>query len=123
VADEVNLQFVMTGLPAQVMADWRANPPAPFGDFDLVDESVESLTYEQHYYDWPQKIMFVATLGFALLFKGFMRSVFRMTVRFDPEGTSRTKATIIGKAHPKTRLVLGQLAAEHGGPVGLRVGV
>jgi hypothetical protein len=123
VADEVNLQFVMAGLPAQVMADWRANPPGPFGGFDLVDESVESLTYEQHYYDWPQKILFVASLGVALLFKGFMQSVFRMTVRFDPEGTSRTKLTIVGKAHPKLRLALGELAAAHGGPVGLRVGV
>jgi hypothetical protein len=59
----------------------------------------------------------------ALLFKGFARSVYRVTVRFDPEGGTRTKVTIIGKADPSTRARLGELAAQNGGSVGLRVGV
>ena len=67
--------------------------------------------------------MWVLTLGVALLFKGFSRSVFRVTVRFDPEGGTRTKVTIIGKADPETRAGLGELAAQNGGPVGLQVGV
>jgi hypothetical protein len=125
VADEVNLQFMMEGQPPQVMNDWRDNPPKALTDRNLeqVDESVESFTYEDRYYDWPQKLLFVTTLGFALLFKGFMGSVFRLTVRFDPEGTARTKVTMVGTAHPRTREALGKLAADHGGPVGLTVGV
>ena len=124
-ADEVNLQFIMPGPPPEVMNDWRDNPPEAFRDrgFQQVDEAVDSFVYEDRYYDWPQKITFVATLGVALLFKGFMTSVFRLTVRFDPEGEDRTKVTIMGTAHPTTREELGKLAAEHGGSVGLRVGV
>ena len=124
-ADEVNLQFIMQGPPGQVMNDWRDDPPRAFKErnFQQVDEAVDSLVYESKYYDWPQKVMFVATFGVALLFKGFMTSVFRLTVRFDPEGDDRTKVTIIGTAHPTTRAALAELAADNGGSVGLRVGV
>ena len=52
-----------------------------------------------------------------------MGSSFQLTVRFDAEGPSRTKVTIVGRAHPRTRRRLAELAAEHGGSVGLRVGV
>ena len=88
-----------------------------------IDEAYNTLVYGSRYYDWPQKLLFVATLGFALLFKGFMGSTFRLTVRFDAEGTTETLVTIIGTAHPRTRSQLAELAAEYGGAVGLRVGV
>lgn len=122
-ADEVQLQFVMAGLPAQVQAAWKSDPPGAFKSegFKLSDESYNSLVYGSRYYDWPQKLLFVTTLGFALLFKGFMGSTFQMTVRFDAEGSTRTKATIVGRAHPRTRRRLAELAAEHGGSVGLRI--
>ena len=63
------------------------------------------------------------TFGVALLFAGTSQSVYRVTARFDAEGGTRTKVTIIGKADPETRAGLGELAAQNGGSVGLQVGV
>ena len=108
-----------------MLAAWKADPPDAFSSegFKLKDEAYDTLVYDARYYDWPAKLLFVATLGFALLFKGFMGSSFQLTVRFDAEGSTRTKVTIIGSAHPRTRRQLTDLATEHGGSVGLRVGV
>jgi hypothetical protein len=105
------------------MAQWRQDPPSPLRDFEIADEAYDALVYESHYYDWIWKLMFVLTFGVALLFKGFSRSVWRVTARFDPEGGTRTKITIIGKADPQTRAALGEQATQNGGPVGLQVGV
>jgi len=108
-----------------VLAAWKADPPDALSKdgFTLRDEAYDTLVYDSRYYDWPAKLLFVATLGFALLFKGLMGSSFQLTVRVDAEGSTRTKVTIIGRAHPRTRRRLTELAAAHGGPVGLRVGV
>jgi hypothetical protein len=124
-ADEVNLQVITPGQPQQVQAEWKANPPKAFASegYKLIDEAYDALTYESRYYDWPQKVLFVTTFGFALLFKGFMGSYFKLTARFDAEGEDSTKITIIGTAHPRTRLQLTTLADQYGGSVGLRVGV
>jgi hypothetical protein len=123
VADELELHFVVAGLPDTVLAQWRQEPPPPLRDFEIADEAFDALVFEAHYYDWIWKLMFVLTFGVALLFKGFSRSVWRVTARFDAEGGTRTKVTIIGKADPKTRAQLGELATQSGGAVGLRVGV
>lgn len=124
-ADEVQLQLILPGQPSQLLATWKTSPPAPFASegFKLKDEAYDALTFESRYYDWPQKLLFVTTLGFALLFKGFMGSYFQLTARFDAEDSTRTKVTIVGKAHPRTRAQLATFAAQHGGPVGLTVGV
>lgn len=122
-ADEVNLHILLQGRSADVMAAWRAQPPEPFASFKLKDEAYDSLVYERRYYDWPQKLTFVMTLGFALLFKGFMGSTFRLTARFDEDGVARTRVTIAGAAHPSARRELTAFAEANGGPVGLRVGV
>lgn len=108
-----------------MLAAWKADPPDAVSKngFDLKDEAYDTLVYHSRYYDWPAKLLFVTTLGFALLFKGFMGSAFQLTVRFDAEGSTATKVTVIGQAHPRTRRRLTELATEHGGPVGLRVGV
>jgi hypothetical protein len=123
-ADEVELHFNVDGKPEQALAAWKSDPPAALRikDFQLVDESFNSLTYEARYYDWPQKVLMVTTLGFAAIFKGFMVSLFRFTVRFDPEGGFKSRATLVGKADPATRAALGEMVAERGGSVGLRVG-
>jgi hypothetical protein len=123
VADEIELHYVVSGLPETVMAQWRQERPAPLRDYEVADESYNSLVFEHHYYDWIWKLMWVLTFGVALLFKGFARSVYRVTARFDAEGGTRTKVTILGKADPETRTRLGELAAQNGGPVGLKVGV
>ena len=113
----------MPGQPTQVMAAWRADPPAAFKswDFKLDDESYNALVYRARYYDWPQKITFVATFGVALLFKDFMGSTFDLTARFDEDGPARTRVTVVGHAHPSTQAQLAELAEEHGGALSGRV--
>ena len=122
-ADEMQLQFEVNERPASVIEAWRRDPPEAIkkGGYELTDESFNSLTWEARYMDWPQKILVFCTLGFALLFKGFMTSVFRLTARFDEEGAG-TRVTMVGKAHPRTRAALGELVAEHGGSTGLSFG-
>ena len=123
-ADEVNLHYIADGPPDLVLQSWKQNPPpGAFDGFEVVDEAYNSLTFQEHYYDWPQKVLFVATLGFALLFKGFMGSTFKLTVRADPEGERRSRVTVIGTAHPRTREQIRQFIDQQGGAEGLRVGV
>ena len=122
-ADELQLQFDVHQPTSTVMEEWRREPPASLKEdgFKLTDESFNSLTWEARYMDWPMKILVVCTLGFALLFRGFMTSVFRLTARFDEQGPG-TRVTLVGKAHPRTRAALGEMVAEHGGPSGLSFG-
>jgi hypothetical protein len=120
-ADEVQLHVVLPGAPATLMPAWREQPPEFLRDFSIVDEAYDTLVFEQTYYDWPAKL--VMATGVGLLFKGNMQSIFRLTARFDPEGSAGTRLTVIGTAHPTTREQLGRFAAEHGGPVGVRQGV
>lgn len=123
-ADEVNLHYVVDGAPEQVLQTWKQNPPpGAFNGFELKDEAYNALTFEERYYDWPQKLLFVATLGFALLFKGIMGSTFKLTIRVDPEGERQTRVTMIGTAHPRTREQIRQFIESQGGATGLRVGV
>ena len=122
-SDELQLQFEVNERPASVLEAWRRDPPEAItdGGFELTDESFNSLTWEARYMDWPQKILVFCTLGFALLFRGFMTSVFRLTARFDEDGAG-TKVTMVGRAHPRTRAALGEMVAEHGGSTGLSFG-
>ena len=125
-ADEIELHYIAGRPPDAELAGWRSDPPALVhnGGFEVVDESYNSLTYEARFYDTPQKVLFVATLGFAWLLRKIapMQSIWRFTVRFDVEGVGRTRVTVLGKAPEETRAALGEVAAEHGGAVGLRVG-
>jgi len=126
-ADELQLQFDVRSPPGAVLEQWRREPPRAFregpGTFEIADESFNSLTFEARYLDAVWKIFCVLFLGIPYLFRGLLsiESVFRVTARFDEEGAG-TRVTLLGKAHPDTRAALGELAAEHGGAVGLRVG-
>jgi hypothetical protein len=118
VADELNVAFDVPGPPQHVMGEWRQNPPVLGEDgFEVVDESFNSITYEHRYLDWPQKLLIVCTFGVALLFKGFMESVFRVTARFDEEGAN-TRILLIGHAHPRTQEGLAEVINENGGITG-----
>lgn len=127
-ADEIELHFITEESPGTVLERWRSEPPAAIrkAKFEIVDESYNSLTFEARFYDTPQKILFVVTFGFAWLLRKIapLESIWRFTVRFDPDGRGdrRTRVTILGHAPEATRLALGQLAAEHGGTVDLMVG-
>ena len=125
-ADEINLCYVAPGLPVPLIQAWRSDPPEALRDgrYRIVDEAYDTLVFEARYMDWPQKITVVASLGLALLFKGFMESQFKLVVRFDDYGDGmHTRIGITGHAHPRTREALAQLAAASGGPVGAAVGV
>jgi hypothetical protein len=122
-ADEIELHYVAPGIPETVMTEWVQDRPAPLRDYELADESFNSLTFETHYYDWIWKFMFVVTFGVGWLFRDFAKSVFRVTANFHEDGGTRTKVTIVGRADPETRTGLGELAAQNGGAVGLQVGV
>ena len=123
-ADELELHFTLDEQPDSAVAGWRADPPQALRDnrFELVDESFNSLIFEARYYDWPAKVLFVTTFGVGLLFKGMMESLYKVTARFDAEGQAQSRVTIVGKANPRTRAALGELATRHGGATGLRVG-
>jgi hypothetical protein len=122
VADELELHFVVAATPDRAIAAWKADPPGPVRGMELVDESYNSLTYEHKFLDWPQKLTIVLSLGLALIWKGFMESVWRLTVRFDPEGSTAARVTVLGKAPAETRAAFGALAEQSGGTQGLRVG-
>lgn len=117
--DELSLQFDVDGPPDHVMGEWRTQPPRALRDegYKVADESYNSITYEMTYLDWPMKIVVVTTLGLALLFRGWLESVFRVTARFDEQGT-RTRILLVGTAHPRTRAALKQLADANGGVTG-----
>ena len=127
-ADEIELHYIVEEPPTAALQSWRDQPPAVIreGKFEVVDESYNSLTYEARYYDWPMKILMWATLGLTWLMRNIvpMGSIWKFTVRFDSEGEGerRTKVTILGHASEETRAALGEVAAEHGGAVDLRVG-
>ena len=127
-ADEIELHYIDDQPPAAALQAWRTSPPAAVhdGKFQVIDESYNSLTFESRFYDTPMKILMVATLGIAWLMRKItpMESIYKFTVRFDPEGEGdrRTKVTILGHASEQTRAALGEVAAEHGGAVDLRVG-
>jgi hypothetical protein len=127
-ADEVELHFIANESPPATLQTWRTNPPAPIrdGNFQIVDESYNSLTYEARFYDIVWKIFFVMTLGLGWLMRNIVpvASIWRFTVRFDAhgDGERQTRVTVLGKASEKTRAALGEVAAAHGGAVDLRVG-
>lgn len=125
-ADEIELHYIADEPPPAALQRWRADPPGAIGDgqFEIVDESYNSLTFEARFYDIVWKIFIVMTFGLGWLLHWIlpMESIWKVTVRFDPEGEGdrRTKVTILGRASEQTRAALGEVAAEHGGAVDVR---
>jgi hypothetical protein len=117
-AGELQLQFDVAGPPRYVMDEWRHAPPRALRDarYELVDESIASLTWEKRYLDWPAKLVVYGTIV-GLLFREMMMSVFRVTARFDEQG-AKTRVLLLGTVDDRTAAALHDLAAEHGGPTG-----
>jgi hypothetical protein len=122
VADELELHWVTPEAPETAIARWKAEPPGPVRGMDLADESYNSLTYEDVYLDWPQKLAIVLSLGLALIWKGLMESRWTVTVRFDDDGPYSSKVTAFGQVPLETRQAFAALAEQSGGTQGLRVG-
>ena len=109
-ADEITLQLVLDEPPDRALARWREDPPPPLRDFEIVDASYNSLTFERRYLDWPAKLMFLTVVG--LLFKSMMESIWRVTVRFDAQDTYGTRATFTGRVDDQTKAGLAALGAQ-----------
>jgi hypothetical protein len=109
--NEINVQILLSEASSTAMQSWKANPPEAFADFELVDESYNSLTYEKRFMEWPMKITHALSLG---LLGRQGESVWRVTVRFDADGDYRTRVTLVGILDPETRAALGQWATERG---------
>ena len=109
--NEINVQILFSEPATTSMQNWKGSPPEFLSEYEPVDESYNSLTYEKRFMELPMKITNALSLG---LFGRQGESVWRVTVRFDAEGEDRTKATLVGILDEKTRAALGQWAAERG---------
>jgi hypothetical protein len=109
--NEVNVQILLREPATTSMQNWKASPPEFLSGFEMIDESYNSLTYEKRFMEWPMKITHALSLG---LFGRLGESIYSATVRFDTDGESRTKATVVGSLPPEIRAALGQWAAERG---------
>jgi hypothetical protein len=109
--NEINVQVLLSEEATTSMQNWKASPPEFLSEYEPVDESYNSLTYEKRFMELPMKITNALSLG---LFGRQGESVWRVTVRFDADGEHRTKATLVGMADEKTRVALGQWATERG---------
>jgi hypothetical protein len=109
--NEVNVQVLLTEQSGAALQGFKASPPDPFGGFELVDESYNSLTYERRFMEWPMKITHALSLG---LFGRQGESIWRATFRFDEEAGGSTRLTVVGMLDEETRAALGRWAAERG---------
>jgi hypothetical protein len=108
--NEINVQVMLPEASGTAIQSWKASPPAAFSDFELIDESYNSLTYEKRWMAWYNKITWALTLN---LFGRLGESIWKVTARFDDEG-SQTKLTLVGMLDEGTRAALGQWATERG---------
>lgn len=109
--DEINVQVLLSEPASTALQSWKASPPPALSEFDLEDESYNSLTYEKRWMEWYAKI------SYALSFGPFGRqgeSIWKVTVRFDADGDYRTRAALVGMLDEKTRAALAQWLAERG---------
>ena len=109
--NEVNAQFVVSEPATSALASWKASPPPAFDEFELIDESYNSLTYEKRWMEWYMKITYALSLG---LFGKQGESIWKATARFDEHDGGGTRVTVVGMLDEKTRAALGQWAAERG---------
>ncbi len=121
-SNEVQLQFRIPESPEQAQPAWRAQPPPAFDSYALIDESYNSLTFEQRRTDGAGAIMNVMTLG---LGKKFLptATVEKLSVRFDlAPGGIGSQVTVVGHGDEQTRQALGEMVEGYGGSTGLTYG-
>src|SRR4051812_41733574 len=102
--NEINVQVMLPEASGTAIQSWKGSPPPAFSDFELIDESYNSLTYEKRWMAWYNKITWMMTLN---LFGRLGESIWKVTARFDEEG-SQTKLTLVGMLDESTRAALAQ---------------
>ena len=109
-ADEISTQFTLPDAPQALMQQWRDAPPAFLSEtkYELVDEAYDALVFEADTTSFGQKV---------LMF-GQAKTLYRLSIKFESDGGTGTKVTIIGQAPEKVRDRIAEASAEHGGPTG-----
>ena len=113
-ADEINLQFMVEQPAASLMAGWRDQPPEPMKGFEIEDQAVDTLMYKREFQDASMRLMNIVSFGMNKLWGGDTKGIYRLSVKFDPEGDARSRVTIVGTAPEDARAALGAYAAERG---------
>ncbi len=109
--DEIDVQVLLSEPATTALQSWKTSPPPALSDFEMIDESYNSLTYEKRWMTWYMRLSWLMTLN---LFGRLGESIWKVTVRFDADGDYRTKATLVGMLDERTRAALGQWLAERG---------
>jgi hypothetical protein len=106
-ADELTVAFTLPGRDADVLAAWRAQPPAFLADggYERKDESYDTLVYEAD----------VTGKGTRLLMFGMATTLYRLSVTFKPDAAGGvTHVTMTGQAKGEVREAILRYADEHG---------
>jgi hypothetical protein len=107
VADEVQIAFGLPGTPDDNLVAWRADPPSFTHDYELVDESYDTLVYEAQ----------VMGVGMRILMWGFAKTLYRLMVTFSSDDGGSTRVAITGQAKEDVRDQIGAYLREHAQPL------
>ena len=101
-ADEVKVAFGLRGRPDDELRQWRDDPPAFLGDYELLDESYDTLVYEAQ----------VMGIGMKILMFGFAKTLYRLMVTFSAREPNGSRVTISGQAKEDVRDRMGAYIRE-----------
>ena len=106
-ADEVKIGFGLQGRPEDNLRTWRDDPPEFMRDYELLDESYDTLVYEAE----------VTSKGMKILMFGMAKTLYRLMVTFSPRDPVGTRVTISGQAKDDVRDEMGAYLRESTEPI------
>jgi len=103
-ADEITIQFAVTGQPDAVRTYWRSEPPNFLNEngYRMVDESYDSLVFSR-----TNRLAGIVSWGMS-------KTTARLAINFRVDGTF-TKITVTGQAPERAREQIAEYAASCGG--------
>jgi hypothetical protein len=104
-ADEVNLAFITPGTDADLLKQWRAQPPAFLAPdrYKLFDESYDTLVFRAN----------VSTKTMKIMTWGWGKTLYTLSFTFRPDREGTTRVSVLGQASEATRTALMQYATAH----------
>lgn len=102
-ADEITLRVTQPGRPDDVLAAWRAQPPAWARDhgYEEIDASYNAVVFERR--NTPR---WAKLTGATIFSFGMWETVYRVTANMAADGVAGTAITLTGQADPKTRAAI-----------------
>ena len=97
-ADEVKVAYGLPGAPGDTIRAWKASPPSFLADYELDDESYDTLVYRAH----------VMGKGMRILMFGMADTIYTLNVNFGPRDGGATRVTMTGQAKEKVQNELGE---------------